>query len=87
MQHQTTRKVNSVFSCNLTMKEELINRFSTFLTHTTPVHHNNIPLRKLSKVKIFPKAVVYRKKVTLKGALTFQILFQEKGELTEVDTT
>jgi hypothetical protein len=34
--------------------------------------------RKLSAVKIFPKAAVQEKKATLGGTLAFQMLFQAK---------
>jgi hypothetical protein len=43
--------------------------------------------RKLSKVKIFPKAAIHTKKTTLGGALTFKILFQRKMEIARLDNT
>jgi hypothetical protein len=35
---------------------------------------------RLSQVKMLPQAAVQTKKVTLRGALTLQILFQVKAE-------
>lgn len=61
----------------------MIGGLSTSLTCTTPLHHNNI--HKLSKVKIFPRVVVHKKNTTLRGTLTFQILFQGKVDRTGVD--
>jgi hypothetical protein len=40
---------------------------------------------KLSKVKIFPSAVIYTKNATLEGALTLHTLLQGNGELVEMN--
>jgi hypothetical protein len=44
-------------------------------------------LRKLSKIKIFPRIAVHKNNATLGGTLTFQILFQGEVARTGVNNT
>jgi hypothetical protein len=60
-------------------------------SHFLHIQHHSTTItfffRKLSKLQIFPKAPVHTKNAILEVALTFQILFQEKWELTGVGNT
>jgi hypothetical protein len=81
MQYQTSALHNFVTTL-MTMKA--INSLLTFLTYTTPIHHNNILFfYKLSKVTIFPEAIVHTKNATLDEALLFKYSSKENENLLE----
>jgi hypothetical protein len=58
----------------------MVDGFSTLLTQTTSINHNDM-LLKLSKVRISPKVDVQAKKATLNGALLYQMHLQGKWVL------
>ena len=60
------------------MKEQMVNRLSATLTHTTPINYRNVPLRRLSTVRNFLGAAVHTKNATLRGTLGIHILFHRK---------
>ena len=56
-QLKQSEDTRSNIQCHTAMKKQVINKFPTMLAHTTPINYQFIPLRRLSTVGIFPRAV------------------------------
>jgi hypothetical protein len=68
------------------MKKKMIYRFPTPFIHAIPIHNYNFSLSQvIQKLKIFPRAAVHTKKLTLDGTLTLQMVFQGNDELDGMD--
>jgi hypothetical protein len=61
------------------MEKKMVHGLSIPLAHVSLINHNDIPLAKIVHDKdFFSKVADQVKKVTHKGVLVCQILFQEK---------